>query len=199
MPPEGVGTAFQRLRTNSGATAREWATYGAEHDDRDGTLFQTFDRGAAQTTQVLTVGTIYLMGVALDKGRTITSLACAISSGATTPTNWWYVLCNSSRAVVAVTADQLSTATGTGEVSLNLASPYVVPSRGLYYVGCMFAAAVGPTLLKSNINAALSTVLTAVAPILCGTSDTGQTTPPSVSATLAAITAANAHLWMRGK
>lgn len=165
---------------------------------RDGVLAQTFDRASGQITLVPTSGTIYLMAVYLRKGQSITSLALCLSNAATTPANWWYVLCDASRNVVAVTADQTTTGTGTGLVSLNLASgPYVVPTSGMYYVGFMFNCGTAPTVTRSNTAAAGATNLNAVTPILCGTSNTAQTTPPAVAATLNAITAAQSMAWMR--
>ena len=195
-----LGTAHQQIRVNSGATAPEYFTPQTPWDKRDGTVFQTFDRINGWTAQVATSGTIYLCSVNLEIGMTITSLAVVISSAASAPTNWWYVLCNASRVVLAVTADQLTTGTGTGEVSLNLGTPYTVTTPGQYYVGVMFKASTGPTILRNATAGAAATNLAAVVPILGGTSDTGQSTPPSVSATLGAITGSQVGcMWIRGK
>lgn len=195
-------TAAGRALLDDADAAAQLTTLGADPfacNLRDGTLFQTFDRATGQITLVPTSGTIYLMAVYLRKGQSITSLACCLSNAATTPANWWFVLCDASRNVVAVTADQTTTGTGTGLVSLNIASgPYVVPTSGQYYVGFMFNAGTAPTVTRSNTAAAGATNLNAVTPILCGTSNTAQTTPPAVAATLNAITAAQSMAWMRG-
>jgi len=159
-----------------------------------GTLAQTFERQrATATSAALASGSLYLTGIYLPKGITVTNINMWLSSTVKTGgTHGWYVLANSARSVVAVTADQTDAATtfhtANAVQSLAVGTPYVVPSEGLYYIGVMIAETSGtmPTFMVTAdpVNVALLSA----APILYGVSNTGQTTPPSLSTTLTAIT-----------
>lgn len=159
-----------------------------------GALATTFTRReATATSAALTSGTLYLTSIYLPKGITVTNINMWVSGTVKTGgTHGWYVLANSARSVVAVTADQTDAATtwhnANAVQSLAVGTPYVVPTEGQYYIGVMVAQSAGtmPTFMVASdpVNVAL----VSAAPILYGASNTAQTTPPSLAATLTAIT-----------
>lgn len=194
---KAIGTVRQLLRVNSTGTDLEYLTERERAEDRDGHIFQTLDRAVLGATgAALTSGTVYAAATYLRKGEIITSLGILLQGGATTPTNWWYLLTDSARVVVARTADQLTNPTGaSGELRVALTSPYTVPLSGQYYAMMMFAAAGTPAVSRI----AGSSTNNGVAPILFGTSNTGMTTPPNVNDTMNALTAGTLNFWMSGK
>lgn len=138
---------------------------------------------AALTTQVLTV-----VRVTLKKGDVISS--ATFYSGGTamaTGTNQWAVLLNSSRTVLAVSADDTSTAWAANTAkTFTFGAAYTVPADGDYYVGVMVKATTVPSLIGVSDGYA---DINALSPVLCATSSTGQTTPPALAATMGAFTA----------
>jgi len=160
-------------------------------------IFETFPRIGATTTTagVPTTGKLWLQAVDLPAGLTVTSLTFrAAATGATTPTNQWFALYDSSRNLLRQTTDDTTTAWGsnTGK-TLTLTSPFVTTYSGLHYVGAMTAAATPNNLLGVSASSAL----TGFAPILAGmTSDTGLTTTAPNPAGV--ITAAAQHVWAYG-
>lgn len=158
-------------------------------------LAETFGRTRATTTSAaLTSGTLYLTAIYLPAGITATNLTMGVSGTAKTGgTHGWYVLANSARSVVAVTADKTDAATtwGTTNAFQTVAfnTPYAVTTAGLYYVGVMVAQTAGsmPTFVVSSDP--VNIYLNNTAPIIYGSSNTAQTTPPSLATTLTAITA----------
>ena len=75
--------------------------------------------------------------------------------------------------------------------TLTLATPYPVPTSGLYYVGVTVVAVTPPNIRCVTTNA----VAGGVAPILAGSSSTGLTDPASAPTTAVAITATGNVMW----
>lgn len=141
----------------------------------------------------LTSGTESLVLIWLEAGTLVSQIGLVSSSTALAAgTNQWFSLRSSVRALLGVTADDTSTAWGTNtKKTLVMATPYLVPASGLYYVGIMVAAGTPPNLL----GAALSVPLNAAALMLGGrdATNTGLTTPATAPGTSAALTAVNVH------
>jgi hypothetical protein len=129
-------------------------------------------------------GVVHLHGIYLPKGVTITTITFV--SGATaavTPTNQWFALCDSSRTVLRVTANDTTTAWGSSTVkSLNLTSTFTTTYSGLHYLACCVTAGTVPSFRGANAG-----TFTGVA-TQSFTSTTGLTTPSSEGTTFAAST-----------
>lgn len=149
----------------------------------DGALVQTCPRTAGQASGSLTSGTLVLTAIALPAGLTIGHIAY-LSNGATSvPLNWWFGLFDNTRAALAFTANQTTTAWGANTlqslaiatVAAGSASSFTTTYTGLHYLGIMVAATTPPTISGSFVDSAAMTK----APVLCGNSNTGQTTVPA--------------------
>jgi hypothetical protein len=144
----------------------------------------------------LTSGTLHMTAIYLVAGDVLTNLKVrGGSSGWATVTHSWGVLTDASLNVVAVTPDD-TTATLGVQVTRTFAftSPYTVPTTGLYYVGVMVAGGTTTTLGAS----AMASAQNGIPPISVATSSTGQTTPPSVGATMGALTSTTTgpYVWL---
>ena len=129
-------------------------------------------------------GVVHLHGIYLPKGVTITTITFV--SGATaavTPTNQWFALCDSSRTVLRVTANDTTTAWATSTVKpLNLTSTFTTTYSGLHYLACCVTASTMP-----SFRGAAAQTFTGVA-TQSFTSTTGLTTPVAEGTTFAAST-----------
>lgn len=152
---------------------------------------ETFPRILCSSAQALTSGTLTVTAIALPQYMTLSSIAMSTKGTAKTGgTHGWYVLLDSSRVVRMVTADQTDAATvwGTTNTLYSLATnSYTTTYTGLYYLGVCVVATGMPNIETAGAGGSAGVV--GAAPILCGTSSTGQTTPPSVGATMGAFTA----------
>jgi hypothetical protein len=161
-----------------------------------GVIAETVPRiGAAFTNQTgLLSATLRMVSIMLPANRVISSIA--FISGTTaldTGQNQWFALFDSSRVMLAVTADDTSNAWAANTVkTLNIATiasgasaTYTTTTAGLYYLGCMVKASVA---VPSVLAAVSSTVINTIAPILVGNSTAAQTTPPAFPFTAGAIT-----------
>jgi hypothetical protein len=149
---------------------------------------ETYPRILVTTSTTGVSGTLYLTAVGLPKGLVVGNLTFGCKgTGAATVTHGWYVLADSGLVVRAVTADSTTLlASANTLTTLPVTAAYTVPSSGLYYLGCMVAATTMPVMgTAGNIPGAWASNT----PILCGSSNTGATTPPAVGATLTALTA----------
>ena len=140
-----------------------------------------------------TTGVMYLSGIWLAKGTVCTSINFnSGTTGASAPTNQWFVLCDSSRTSLANTVNDGSTAwAGSTAKTLALTAPFTTTYSGLYYIGYCITA----TTLPSMRGISYSTMT----PIKLQSfiSTTGLTTPSAVGTTFAAW-AANASLCFGG-
>lgn len=164
-----------------------------QHDTGQTTpiVAETVERSNCSTDlSVLTTQIVQLQAIELPPLTVCTSLTyISGATAANTPTNWWFVLCDKNRVVLAVTADQTSTAWAANTAMTKaFGTPYTTPEYpDLYYVGIMVKATTPPSLRGPAAmgNSVLASTFT---PTLCGASSTGQTTPPALAATLTAIT-----------
>lgn len=150
---------------------------------------------ASASSAALTSGTVYMCGIALNKGVTVSNISLFVAGTAESGgSHAWVGLADSSRVVKAVSADQTGATYFAGTntaVTTALAAAFTTTYAGLHYV---FVCAVGTTPVFAAAPALVNAALGNVPPILCGSSSTGQTTPPAVGAALGAITATAGHL-----
>jgi hypothetical protein len=153
---------------------------------------ETMPRYAAvNDLSALTTQVVLLTAIELPPRMAVSNITFV--SGATaagTPTNWWFVLCDSARVVKAVSSDQTVTAwaANTAKTLSVSASGYTTPGRAdVHYVGIMMKATTPVSLRGSNMGHSIMSSWTT--PTLVGTSSTGQTTPVALGTTLAALTA----------
>lgn len=182
------GTRTQALVV--GASTLEWDTNhysGGNHVTATvaAAIAETIPAGAGfGATTGGASGVVHLHGIYLPKGVTITTITFV--SGATaavTPTNQWFALCDSSRTVLRVTANDTTTAWGSSTVkSLNLTSTFTTTYSGLHYLACCVTAGTVPTFRGANAG-----TFTGVA-TQSFLSTTGQTTPVAEGTTFAAST-----------
>lgn len=152
-------------------------------------IVETFPRYSNATgVSTLVSGREHVTAIKLIAGQTITSISfLSGSTAANAPTNQWFTLRSSARVLLGITNDDTTTAwAGTTVKTLNLTTPYVVPTTGTYYVGVMVKATTVPNMISLTGNS----VLLGLAPILNGddTTNTGLTTPATAPGTSAAYT-----------
>lgn len=142
---------------------------------------------AMSSQAVLTSGTLRLSGMCvLPKDRVVASITIPSgSTAAVTPTNQWFCLVRvNDLAVLRKTTDDTTTAWGAGSnKTLSLSSSYTPAGDELVYLGVLVVAGTVPTIVGWSINQSV----TFIAPITCGNSTTGLTTPASLGATAAVI------------
>ena len=134
---------------------------------------------SALTTQVMTS-----VAILLYAGDVVTNLT--FKSGGTaagTPTNWWFALydTNPTPVLLGQTADQTTTAWAADTAkTLALATPYTVPTTGIYYAGVMVKATTPPTLIGASAQADASAAVVSGMKVLAQTSGSSLTaTAPS--------------------
>jgi hypothetical protein len=158
---------------------------------------ETFSRlGHVNTAFTLASGTVQETAMYLPAGLTIGHLAaCTDGAGINGPTHWWFRLSDSSLNQLAVTADQGSTAwalntyksLAVATIASGASAVFTTTYDGLYYFGINATwSGSGPSIMGV---AQTGIGLTSQAPVLCGTSDAGQTTPPAFPHTATSITA----------
>lgn len=153
--------------------------------------------GASASSAAMTSGTVYCCAIALNKGVTVSNISLFVAGTAeATGTHAWVGLANSARSILAISADNTGAAYFGGTntaVTTALAAPYTTTAYGMYYVFVNVTATTPPVFAAAPavVNAALS----GVAPVVCGSTLTGQTTPPAVGSSLGAITATAGHLF----
>ncbi|MFF9894983.1 right-handed parallel beta-helix repeat-containing protein [Streptomyces longispororuber] len=131
-------------------------------------------------------GVLYLVPIWLPKGAVVSNLSFITGgTGVGTPTNYWFTLHDRSRVALARTADQTTTAwaanttktLAVAQTTAGSASSYTTTYSGLHYLGIMIKATTMPTLVGEGAMVAGS----GSAPGF-GDTNTGQTTPPTVTA-----------------
>ena len=149
---------------------------------------ENFHRAAAGSqTNNLVSGTLTVTGgFVIPKGVTVNGISFVSNSGATTPTNQWFCLiAQSDRSVLAKTVDATTAAWGANVVkNLALSAPYTASADIAVYAGIVVVAAT-PVSLRGSVTS--NNVFTALAPPLAATSTTGLTNPASLGATAAAL------------
>jgi hypothetical protein len=147
--------------------------------------------GAESVTIATASGTVYMQAIYLPKNTVVSDITTVVGTTASSNdvTINWAALCDSTRKVLAVSANATAQLTPSGvNNTLAMGTAFTTTYSGLYYV----AYTVGATTTQPTLcgNTAAGTELNKIVPILCGTSSTsGTSTPPAVGATLGAITA----------
>lgn len=157
------------------------------------------DRMSTFTNQAsaLVSGRLHMCLVWYAAGDVVTSISWVSSTTAGgSLTNQWSALFSASRVKLAVSADDTSTAWGSGSgKTFTLTSPYTIPTAGLYYHGLVVVASQVPSLLGVTSSASV----TGQAPIMSGYADTGLTDPASCPSTATALTAKSELPWTYSK
>lgn len=134
-------------------------------------------------------GTLQMVGVYLIKGQLISNVNWQTGSTAgATLNHQWAGLYTPARVLVAVSADGTSTAIGANStITFALATPYTVPTSGLYYVGVLVTNNSGTQPTSAGLSLGNANT-SKIVPILGGTSNTGLSTPQALGTTATAIT-----------
>ena len=144
-----------------------------------------------------TSGTLLMAAVYIAQGTPVTKLAWMTGDAVgITSTHQWLGLYDSNRNQLAVTADQ-----GSAPIALatfyqypiattaaGAATSFTTTYSGLYYIGYVQVAAT-PAAYASPASFGGQAALFTIPPIIYGSSDTGQTTPPGFPHTATALTA----------
>lgn len=173
-----------------------FAELGRDYYMRDPSILgESFSRlGHVNTPITLVSGTLQITAMYLPAGAPVGHLkACSASSSISGPTHWWFSLLDSSLNQLAATADQGSAAwalntpksLAVATIAAGAASVFTTTYSGLYYFG-VDVTATTPNNLMGVSQTGIG--LISEAPVLCGASDTGQTTPPGFPHTATAIT-----------
>lgn len=153
-----------------------------------GWLCESFPRIVQLTasgSQTLVSGTLELAAVYLPQGVVVSDLMFNnMTTAAVTPTHQWMGLYDSNLNQLATTADQGTGAIGSSAnfvlpvatTAAGASSTFTTTYSGLYYIGLLVVAATMPTVEGRTAGTGFSRTM---APILCGASDTSQTTPPA--------------------
>ncbi len=171
----------------AGVNDPEWLLQGSPSDVRLQNM-SSFDVNTdltTLTTQVMTSVAVPVQGGELISNITVKSGATA----ANTPTNYWFALYSSAGALLAQSADQLTTAWAANTVmTLALATAQRMSTAGVVYVGLMVKATTPPTLLGANLALAGASASILSSKILSQTSGSSlTTTAPATIATPTAI------------
>lgn len=165
-----------------------------QYDMQTGVLYETIPRSDATSTVTPGTQTLWLVQINLHKGVSIGHITFTNNaSSAGTPTNWWFTLHNNLRVMLAQTADQLTApwanstpkSLAIAQIASGASATFVSTYTGPHYLGFMMKATTVVTLIGKGI---FNGTPTNQAPILIGSSSTGQTTPPAFPFTAGALT-----------
>jgi hypothetical protein len=149
---------------------------------------------ATSTAATLTSGTVYVCAMPVEAGLLISNLTMVSLTAEATGTHAWVGLANSAGTVLGISADNTGGAyfAANTAVTTAIATPFTTTYTGLHYAFvCVVASGTMPTFASAPAmtHAAISTV----APIICGTTLTSQTTPVAVASSLGTITPTAGH------
>lgn len=116
---------------------------------------------------ILTSGQLFLVAFTVDRTTTVSSLTFLSGTTALSgTTHAWAALYNSGLALLSQSTDNVSlTWSANSEKTFTLGAAQVLQPGNIYYAGLMIAGTV-PSLMAASLNA----IVTALNPILCGTS-----------------------------
>lgn len=159
-------------------------------DEPAGTLSRTMPRSAVNSAALgaLTSGTLYACRLLLPIGVNIKNVSVLSNTTAeATGTHCWAGIADQNMTLQGVSADNTGAAFFAASTlqAFALAVPYVTTYSGYFYVVFNATATTPPTLSGNTPPAGIASV----APIVCGTSNTGLTTPTAVGTALTALTA----------
>lgn len=195
-----IGTAGQLLGA-SNATPK-WIPPRGLYKMPSGALASTIVRDSLTgAAAIIATGTLYLNAIELYQGMVISNILVRTGgTGMATGTHQWMTLHDSNRVMLAITSDPAAASSGwaaSTDATLPIAndangaaSTFTITADGLYYLGLMITAGTMPNIVTGSISA------NAMAPLLCGTSNTSQTARPSFPFTATAITAATNYFLM---
>lgn len=156
------------------------------------------------TTAIGATGVVYMVPILLPANLTFGHFVFVSgTTAASTPTHWWLALANSSRVMLAVTADQTTTAVAASSVfsvavatiASGASTTFTTTYSGLHYVAVMFTATTIPTV--PGVAPTLGVTTAAGVGVATGSSaTTGQTIAPTFPTTFGAITAAQVRVYV---
>lgn len=167
--------------------------YTGMYEEPAGSIARTIPRHTITSNGIaaFTTGSqVAVNGLALPSGLITANIALLFgSTAANGPTHWWFALCDSQLNVLAVTADQTSTAITANLYSkLAVTIPFQIQYTGLYYIAAsVTASTTAPTASGSAIVTGAAGPTT---PILCGTAGT-QAAPPAIGSQINSGTITN--------
>jgi hypothetical protein len=180
--PQVSGTYAVSVNGLSGSVSLPPLTSGALPA---GALAETVSRALVTSSSMpMTSGQLYISQITLNAGNTTGHWNWLSGSSASSAlTHWWGVLLNASRAVIAVTADQLAAEAEAGTL---YALPwqgtgFITSYTGTYYWGIMLA---GSTPTSAATGTAPGSSVAAALPF-SGTSTASLTTPPAIGTVMA--------------
>lgn len=157
-----------------------------------GAKAESFSRltGSGYVPSTFVSGTVYASLFPMPGGLPVSQMGIMIGSAAATVTHAWIGLVDSGLVVRAISADtpgasQLTA--GFDAVPMAMTGLYTVPASGDYYAIACIVAGTMPQIAGNS----MVTSPTTTAPIVCGSSQTGQTTPPALGSTIPALTGAS--------
>lgn len=143
-----------------------------------GTIAETMPRILCIESNLTAIasGTLLMTAIWLKAGQRISNIAFhSATTAAGTPTNQIFGLYDSSRALLASTNNDTTTAWAANTMkTLNLTSPFTATYTGLHYIGLLVTATTVPTF--KGLAAKTGGQLAGQTPILHGASSTGLTT-----------------------
>lgn len=168
-------------------------------------LANTMDVGAATsaTAAIGASGVAFMAPILLPASLTFGHFVFATgTTAASTPTHWWLALTNSSRVMLAVTADQTTSAMAAStvfsiavaNVASGAATSFTTTYSGLHYIVLMVTGTTIPTLGGSAPTGGLTTA--AGVGVGSGSSTGSLTTPPPFPTTFNAINFASERVYM---
>lgn len=144
-----------------------------------GTLAETMPREICTETNTAMAasGTLNMQAIYLEAGMLVSNITlCSATTAANGPTHYLFGLYDGSRNLLATSADATSGAWAANTVkTLAMTTPYRVPTSGLYYIGYFMTVSTTMPTMK-GFTAKTGAQLAGTAPILNGTSTTGNTT-----------------------
>lgn len=157
---------------------------------------ETFPRSLISTgSSAMVSGTLYCMAIGMKQNVAVSNLTFVTKGTAETGgTHLWYVLLDNAMVVRAVTSDQTGATamTSTNTHYTFSTNSYTTTYSGLYYIGVCVVASGMPVLCALSTTAIPNDVV-GLSPVLCGSSSTGQTTPPTPGTTMTALTGAQGY------
>ena len=161
-----------------------------------GTKAASFDgrMSATSTGATLTTGTVYAFAIPVEAGLTISNMTLVSLTAEATGTHAWVGVANSAGTVLGISADNTGGAyfAANTAVTTAIATPFVTTYTGLYYAFvCVVASGTMPTFASAP--AMTHVAISTLAPVMCGTALTGQTTPVAVGSSLGTITPTAGH------
>lgn len=134
-----------------------------------------------------TTGVMHSAGIPLFAGDVITSMAFRVGAAAVSPTHWWVALYDTSKNLMAQSADQLTTAMGANTTfDVALTAPQTITTNGIYYAALCTVAGTIPTICCSQVPAGFGQILSG---LVAGMASRGQTSGSGLTGTAPATIA----------